>query len=70
MRTVYVCLCALLFPAVMFAQRDPSKPSAPSPTEVEKNSTALPVKKVILYKNGVGYFERVGLVRGNQDLRI
>src|SRR5262249_21235298 len=26
----------------------------------------LPVKRVILYKNGVGYFEHLGLVSGNQ----
>jgi hypothetical protein len=30
----------------------------------------LPVKRVVLYKNGVGYFERVGQVRGNQEVTI
>ena len=30
----------------------------------------LPVKRVVLYKNGVGYFEHVGQVRGNQDIAI
>jgi hypothetical protein len=30
----------------------------------------LPVKRVVLYKNGVGYFEHVGQVRGNQDVAI
>jgi hypothetical protein len=33
-------------------------------------SVSLPVKKVILYKNGVGYFEHCGRVRGNQDFAI
>jgi hypothetical protein len=33
-------------------------------------SVSLPVKKVILYKNGAGYFERTGRVRGNQDFGI
>jgi hypothetical protein len=30
----------------------------------------LPVKKVVLYKNGVGYFEHEQRVRGSQDLSI
>lgn len=30
----------------------------------------LPVKRVVLYKNGIGYFEHLGSVRGNQDVTI
>jgi hypothetical protein len=30
----------------------------------------LPVRRVVLYKNGVGYFEHVGRVRGTQSLAI
>src|SRR5215472_10578643 len=30
----------------------------------------LPVRRVVLYKNGVGYFEHSGRVRGNQELKI
>jgi hypothetical protein len=30
----------------------------------------LPVKRVVLYKNGVGYFEHVGKVQGNQEVNI
>jgi hypothetical protein len=30
----------------------------------------LPVKRVVLYKNGVGYFEHSARVRGNQELGI
>src|SRR5437763_16970484 len=30
----------------------------------------LPVKRVVLYKNGVGYFEHVGKVQGKQDVTI
>src|SRR4051812_14789327 len=30
----------------------------------------LPVRRIVLYKNGVGYFEHVGRVRGNQELSI
>lgn len=30
----------------------------------------LPVRRVVLYKNGVGYFEHTGAVRGSQELKI
>ena len=30
----------------------------------------LPVRRVVLYKNGVGYFEHLGRVRGNQDIHV
>ena len=32
--------------------------------------TRLPVKRVVLYKNGVGYFEHSARIHGNQDLGI
>ncbi len=38
----------------------------PEPT----TAVALPVKRVVLYKNGVGYFEHTGRVRGSQNLGI
>jgi hypothetical protein len=30
----------------------------------------VPIKRVVLYKNGVGYFEHLGQVRDNQDLAV
>jgi len=33
-------------------------------------SQELPIKRVVLYKNGVGYFEHVGSVRDNEDVTI
>lgn len=38
--------------------------------EPQKTAARLPVTRVILYKNGVGYFEHSGHVRGNQDVDI
>jgi hypothetical protein len=43
-------------------QSTPSAPEAPAPD--------LPVRRVVLYKNGVGYFEHIGRVRGNGDIHI
>jgi len=36
----------------------------------ETTSEKLPVRRVVLYKNGVGYFEHTGRVRGSQGLKI
>ena len=37
----------------------------------EENSAAkLPVRRVILYKTGVGYFEHLGQIRGDQKVQI
>ena len=33
-------------------------------------TSRLPVKRVVLYKNGIGYFEHAARVQGNQDLGI
>jgi hypothetical protein len=34
------------------------------------NSGNLPIKRVVLYKNGIGYFEHLGRVRDNQDVTV
>src|SRR6516225_526565 len=34
------------------------------------DAARLPVTRVILYKNGVGYFEHSGHVRGSQDVNV
>lgn len=40
------------------------------PTVPADSSARLPVKRVVLYKNGVGYFEHAARVHGTQDLSI
>jgi hypothetical protein len=46
--------------------------AAPPPSADAASATAgrLPVKRVVLYKNGVGYFEHSTRVHGTQDLNI
>jgi hypothetical protein len=44
--------------------------AAPAPKLATANNNDLPVKRVVLYKNGVGYFEHQGRVRGSQELNI
>lgn len=46
-------------------------PEATAPAESAGLSTAkLPVRRVVLYKNGVGYFEHLGRIRGSQDVHV
>jgi hypothetical protein len=43
-------------------------PAAANPANEERDR--LPVQRVVLYKNGVGYFEHSARVRGKQELNI
>jgi hypothetical protein len=55
------------------ASKAPAPASASAPTTSapgETSATKLPVRRVILYKTGVGYFEHLGHVRGNESVRI
>src|SRR6188474_3755258 len=42
---------------------------APRPAAFQ-TPDSLPVRRVVLYKSGVGYFEHLGRVRGNQAVTI
>jgi hypothetical protein len=68
-------------PAVPAAKPHQNAPKAPlAPPQVAQAAKAqvaapqtvkdLPVRKVVLYKNGVGYFEHAGSVNGNQRVAI
>src|SRR5580658_8877747 len=45
-------------------------PAQPKASAAPDSSARLPVKRVVLYKNGVGYFEHTTHVHGTQDLSI
>jgi hypothetical protein len=66
-------LVVFLLVAVASAQKKPEsnseKPIA-TPSAATDSSSRLPVKRVVLYKNGMGYFEHRARVHGNQDLAI
>ncbi len=59
------------------SKKQPAKVSAVTPASTtasiasdEPSSAKLPVRRVILYKTGVGYFEHLGQVRGDQKVQI
>ena len=35
-----------------------------------QDANRLPIKRVVLYKNGVGYFEHLGHVKDQQDVTV
>jgi len=71
MRTRYGCVSlAFLVVSAAFGQTVPPKQNNNEGGVETARSGSLPVKKVVLYKNGVGYFEHTGQVRGNQELGI
>jgi Carboxypeptidase regulatory-like domain len=47
-----------------------ASPAAQAESREKSPSAKLPVRRVILYKTGVGYFEHLGQVRGNQTVQI
>jgi hypothetical protein len=51
------------------AAANPAVSEAASSTS-SAGKSKLPVRRVVLYKNGVGYFEHLGQVHGSQDVHI
>jgi hypothetical protein len=66
-----LCLCSSLFAQTKLDKPKAVTESVPSAaSESAPSLSRLPVKRVVLYKNGVGYFEHTARVRGTQDLNI
>jgi hypothetical protein len=67
-KSILVVLACISFLVSGFAQKPTPEESQ---TSIEADAGGrLPVKRVVLYKNGVGYFEHSTRVHGNQDLAI
>jgi hypothetical protein len=64
---LWLALASFLPGRSLLGQSTSTQPSNPAAAEP---SARLPVTRVILYKNGVGYFEHSGHVRGNQDVNV
>ena len=72
-----VCLFTLTWNPIQAEEKPgsvaPAKSSTPNrapSAEAHTDTERLPVRRVVLYKNGVGYFEHLGRVRGSQDVHI
>jgi hypothetical protein len=61
----------LLSGTLASAQKSATKTPAPKPSsDSSAHQTSLPVTKVSLYKNGVGFFEHTGHITGNAAVTI
>jgi hypothetical protein len=75
---LWVTAVSLAFSALIATAQSNSTNPAPSKAGKARSSASpvaaqqvpLPVRKVVLYKNGVGYFEHAGSVSGNQRVTI
>ncbi|HLW43964.1 MAG TPA: carboxypeptidase regulatory-like domain-containing protein [Candidatus Acidoferrales bacterium] len=56
--------------AAATAAKSPRESKTPPAVNAETAAAKLPVRRVVLYKGGVGYFEHLGEVRGDQNMRI
>jgi len=73
--TAGVCVLALLTGPISAQENSKAQTKAVDARETSAangggESTRLPVRRVVLYKNGVGYFEHLGRVRGIQDVHV
>jgi hypothetical protein len=79
MKSVLPVLCLSLLSSTSISAQEKSTPVA-RPRTAEAASEAresaspaagkLPVRRVVLYKNGVGYFEHLGRVHGSQEVHV
>src|SRR2546421_8841404 len=78
MKLVLRVLCLLLCCHATLAQEKTTPTARSQNTEAANkgseyanpSAAKLPVRRVVLYKNGVGYFEHLGRVRGSQDVHV
>jgi hypothetical protein len=79
-RRILAVFCLAAFTVTLAAQSPAGTTAKPEQTPPQAVRSAvpqapqvvkdLPVRKVVLYKNGVGYFEHAGSVTGNQRVAI
>ena len=69
MRAVRAAILLALTLSMLGYAQAPAPSVAPA-TPVAQGANRLPVRRVVLYKSGVGYFEHLGRVRGNQTITI
>jgi hypothetical protein len=81
LRIRYLCVLTLSASIASAQTKSPTQEKSQPPVKNAEASEAasspstdgkskLPVRRVVLYKNGVGYFEHLGQVHGSQDVHI
>ncbi len=72
MKFISLALCLAILSSVATAQGRSDRPgtTAPPPTATTSERQTLPLKRVVLYSNGVAYFERRGRVTGKAEIAL
>ena len=65
-RSTPLLLLSITFPTFAHAQTQRTRPL----TQIQPAASSLPIRRVALYKNGVGFFEHVGQVHGSERVSI
>ena len=65
-----VLVCASAATGQNIANRRNSRTSAQTVASSTESGTKLPIRRVILYSNGVAYIERRGMVSGNAEINL
>lgn len=65
-----VSVCAFLVDGQNIAGRRTGRTSVPIAARSDDSVSKLPIRRVILYSNGVAYIERRGLVSGNAEISL
>lgn len=68
MRPFPLTVLLVVLPLALLAEQPARSPRAPAPAP--DSASTLPVTRVALYKNGVGFFEHTGRVTGNAAVAI
>ena len=73
-RYLFLLGCLSTYCGISLGQQKATTSAAVKPvvkaSAAQSEAGTLPVKRVVLYKNGVGYFEHSARVHGNQELNI
>src|ERR1044071_5106627 len=60
----------LITPLAQAQTPRPRRAQAPSPQPASPQTAQLPIRRVVLYSNGVAYFERRGQVTGHAEVSL
>lgn len=66
----FLLLCSISMPAQLRANKKNVNALPAKVVEENANASQLPIKRVILYSNGVAYIERRGIVTGNAEINL
>ncbi|MGD1021576.1 MAG: hypothetical protein ABR880_02255 [Candidatus Sulfotelmatobacter sp.] len=70
LRLFVLCVLLASFSAGQFLSSQSLSGQSSNSSAADDSAARLPVTRVILYKNGVGYFEHAGRVRDSQDVNV